>query len=61
MVLELIVCGGDDGEGRFVVGESAERCEDGLFHGGDGFVAAGGGVAGGRGDRRRRVALLVNI
>lgn len=44
-----------------MVGESAERCEDGLFHGGDGFVAAGGGVAGGRGDRRRRVALLVNI
>ena len=51
----------DDGEGRFVVGEGAERSEDGLFHGGDGFVAAAGGVAGGGGDCRRCFSLFVDI
>ena len=60
-VSELIDCGRDDGEGRLVVGEGEERTEDGLFHGGDGFVAGGGGVAGGGSDRRRRFALFVNF
>lgn len=44
-----------------MVGESAEGYKDGLFHGGDAFVAVGVVVAGGGGDRRCSFAVVVDF